>query len=1107
MTPPLRVYKASAGSGKTFTLATEYIKLLIANPQSYRTTLAVTFTNKATQEMKERIMSQLYGLWKRQEGSMAYMRKICDDLHVEEATVSERAGMSLRMLLHNYNYFRVETIDSFFQSVLRNLARELDLTANLRVELGDKEVEERAVDRLIERLTPDDKEMGWITDYIAANMSEDKGWNVIGNIKSFGKNIFSDVYQKEGDKIMEAADDEEMYERLIGLLRNERQNSKDLMMRRGREFFEIIDKYNLSVEDFSHKERGVAGFFIKLQKGVFSPSIIGIRVLEAQKDADKWVAHAGIGKMRVARKAVGRPAAIISALGVCMAREDIVRIVDEQLVPLLNDAIEDLPRQWRRHQSADMTLSHINQLRLLGSIEKEVRRIDEEESRFLLSHTQQALHSMIDGSDTPFIFEKIGCQLDHIMIDEFQDTSLTQWANFKVLLNECMSHRGNSCLIVGDVKQSIYRWRNGDWRLLANIEGEWDDAQERLSVSSLATNYRSRGNIVAFNNAFFKAAAEKEYERLKESDEQRAAMLREAYADVEQQTSGDKQEGGRVEVTILPAMKKENRQASDDDDDTEQATDTLELIAQKVEALLEAGAMQSDIAILIRENRRVPEIATYLADRLPQVRLVSNEAFRLDASEAVNIMMDALRLLANPADSITRASLTKRYLSVIKGSFDDGDLLPDEEGRRPDLLPEAFSKHTLALRSMPLTELTERLYRIFSLDKIEGQGAYVSAFHDCLGEFLADNAGDISQLLDYWDETMAGKEISCDYPDGIRIMSIHKSKGLEFESVIVPFCDWQLYKDELMWCKSDEEPYNQLPLIPVNYNEKMKDTVFADYYKEETMQLAVDNLNLLYVAFTRAAANLFVICEKKKANFRQQLISDCLEEVAESIGAETKDLCNDGAAETLTFGSIYIARQKEGKPTDNVFMQPSEALDIRVESYEGSIDFRQSNASREFIGGDGDERQQGFIQTGSLLHNVLAQIATVDDIERVVAQMEEEGLTDHDESGTRNLLEMLKERVTSEKARDWFSPRWTLFNECTILSIDPKTGEVVKKRPDRVMYDGKQMVVVDFKFGKQRQEYHQQVGEYMRLIRAMGYEDVKGYLWFVYTNDIVEVNA
>lgn len=1107
--PSLTVYKASAGSGKTFTIVTEYIKLLIREPGSYRTILAVTFTNKATRELKERILVQLYGLWKGLEESTAYEERICADMDVEPSTVRERAGMALHGLLHDYSNFRVETIDTFFQSVLRNMARELGLGANLRVEVGDREVEREAVDRLIGRLKGKDREMRWITEYIRETMSEGESWNVIGEIKRFGENIFKDVYQAEGKRIMEAAEAEEMFEGLIGELRKECNESKAIMAEKGRRFVETIYRRGLSIEDFSHGKRGVAGFFEKLRKGDLYGAKVNTYVSAARDDCESWVAKRWRGVQRdsinLTSQLLGTGVAGLTRAGCIMERWMVVELVEEELRPILIEALDDLPTQLRRLRSAELTLRHINQLRMLGSIEKEVRAIDNEVCRFLLCHTQHALGELINGSDAPFIYERTGCRLKHIMIDEFQDTSRTQWKNFKVLLDESMSHRENTNLIVGDVKQSIYRWRNGDWGLLADIRGEWKNAGEMVKVNNLDTNYRSRGNIVKFNNAFFKAAAEREYEQLRETDEARAEKVKRAYADVCQKALEGKRDGGRVEISVLPEEKGEQQSSNRVRRDV-----MLELVAAKVEELLTAGTRESDIAILTRKNGDVEEIASYLAWRLPKVKLVSDEAFRLDASEAVNIIMDAMKLMVDPEDSITRASLTSRYRKRITKDMKDSYLLPDAEGAPAELLPEEFSKRIYSLRSLPLIELTERLYNIFSLSRLEGEGAYVCTFHDCMGEYLRDTPDDLRQFVEYWGREMKAKMVSCDYPEGVRLMTIHKSKGLEFESVIVPYCDWRLYHNDLIWCKSEEEPYNRLPIIPINYKKEVKDSVFGDYYKEETMQLAVDNLNLLYVAFTRASANLFVMSRRKSSLYRQELISDCLPQVGEAIGAETENIGARDGIERLTFGTLYISGTKtERKETANVFLQPSSGIDIAVESHEGNVNFRQSNDSRNFVEGDDDERQSGYIKRGSLLHNVLSRISTVDDIERIVREMGEEGLTGEGETSPKSLLEMLRERVESEKARDWFAPRWRLFNECTILSIDATTGEVVKKRPDRAMYDPEtnEMIIVDFKFGKHRDEYHKQVGEYMTLVRNMGYENVKGYLWFVYTNEIEEVKA
>ena len=472
----LTVYKASAGSGKTFTLATEYIKLLVMNPMSYRTILAVTFTNKATEEMKMRILSQLYGIWKLLPDSSDYLDHIVEATGLSAPQVSRQAGEALHQLLHNYSYFRVETIDTFFQSVLRNLARELDLTANLRIGLNDYQVEEQAVDQLIDSLTHTDVMLQWILKYIMETISDDHSWNIIGQVKQFGRTIFRDCYKEKSGELSKLIHQKDFLSNYMSQLRQIRSDALQHMKKIGDHFFDILEAEGLSDTDLSYGKSGVASFFRKLQNGIFNEGIIGSRVTDCLEGASKW----------------------------CSKKNDradfIQALADSTLIPILQQAIAEQPRQWKLYKSADLTLRHLNQLRLLDSIGEKVREMNDEANRFLLSDTQQLLHSLIKDSDSPFIFEKIGTRLEHVMIDEFQDTSTVQWQNFKVLLQECMSHVDTENLIVGDVKQSIYRWRSGDWRLLNDIKSQFPYPELQLDIRTLDTNYRSQRNIITFNN-------------------------------------------------------------------------------------------------------------------------------------------------------------------------------------------------------------------------------------------------------------------------------------------------------------------------------------------------------------------------------------------------------------------------------------------------------------------------------------------------------------------------------------------------------------------------------------------------------------------------------
>ena len=1069
MVKPLVVYKASAGSGKTFTLATEYIKLLVQNPQSYRTILAVTFTNKATEEMKMRIVSQLYGISHRLPDSANYMKQIVSKTGLSEAQVCQRADEALHLLLHNYNYFRVETIDTFFQSVLRNLARELDLTANLRIGLNDMQVEEQAVDRLIDNLTHTDVMLQWILKYIMENISDSQSWNIIGKVKQFGLTIFRDYYKEQSDTLKAKMSDEHFFAAYTKQMRDIRQEAAERMKAIGNEFFDVLSAEGLAIEDLANGRNGVAGFFLKLQAGIFDESIIGKRVADCADDASKWSSKTH------------------------QRREAIIMAADSVFQPLLRRAIEERTRQWLLYKSADLTLRHLNQLRLLGSIEQKVRQLNEESNRFLLSDTQQLLHSLIQDSDSPFIFEKIGTHLEHVMIDEFQDTSTVQWQNFKVLLEECMSHVDTENLIVGDVKQSIYRWRSGDWRLLNAIDREFPNSDQRLEVCSLATNYRSTRGVIEFNNAFFKEAAHQECEAHRKDYPDGAKQLEHAYKDVEQQVPDNKPLQGMVSITLLPR------------DDYRQQM--LKELTDTVRMLMDKGATTRQIAILVRNNRYIPVIADYFAQQLPEVHIVSDEAFRLDASAACTLIVQALHLLTHPDDILAQATIVKLYYRAVLRREITDDQLFCQDTLPGTLLPEAFYEHTDELLQMSLYELAEYLFTIFQLQTLTDESGYVCAFFDQLAQFCQDETPDIDSFIREWNETIGAKTIQSTETDGIRILSIHKSKGLEFDNVILAYADWRLEMPQVLWCQPREEPFSSLPLAPIDYNEKqMRGTIYEHDYLDEHLQNTVDNLNLLYVAFTRASHNLFVIGRRAAKGTRALLIETVLPELKLN-GTQLDVPDNEETAIHFQYGTLSVQSSSskiEHPTTSNVFLQPIHPIQVSIETFTAPVEFRQSNRSRDFVEGDDEDGELSYIKTGCVLHEVFSRIRTTDDIDKALSQLQNEGILYDNELSREKITNLLRKRLESERIASWFSSRWQLFNECSILFMD-NDGHLVERRPDRVMTDGQETHVVDFKFGKTNSKYILQVQEYMKMLITMGMPQVHGWLWYVYSNKIEEV--
>ena len=1139
----LTVYKASAGSGKTFTLSVEYIKLLIKNPMSFRSTLAVTFTNKATEEMKTRILSQLYGIWKQLPKSKDYIEKIKSELGVTEQFMSDRAKIALFNIVHNYSYFRIETIDSFFQSVLRNLARELDLTANLRIELNDRQIEGIAVDEMIDELGEKDELLKWILGYIKENIDDDKNWNVIGYIKSFGENIFREFYKTKSKELNTLLHEKGFFEQYTKRIRTIRDEAEAELKSVAAEFFEALETEGVDITDLSYGKSGPAGYFIKLQNGQYDESIITSRVQKAldEASADCWTKKSAPPSLR--------------------------HFAEETIVPLLEKAESTRRSNWKMYASAVLTLKHLNQLRLLNSIERKVREMNVEANRFLLSDTHTLLHSLIKDTDSPFIFEKIGSHLENVMIDEFQDTSTVQWQNFKVLLEECMSHseeHGN--LIVGDVKQSIYRWRSGDWRMLNNIKGEFPQVSDMLDIRTLTHNYRSSRRVINFNNAFFERAAEIEFNDLKEccgeDDLQLAEQLKSAYADVCQQVPDKREDTGYVHIELLP---------QDDYTDI-----TLNKTVETVDHLIELGADPSDIAIIVRSNNTIQQIAEHFACVRPELKIVSDEAFRLDNSTALNILVAAMHSLTHQDDKLTRAYIAKAYLTKVKGvDLEAANRMVSTEEGVEEALPASYRDHSDELLQMPIYELAERLYKIFSLERIVGEDAYVYAFFDCLTSFLTSNTATLDDFVEEWNENFASNTIQARSIDGIRLITIHKSKGLEFKHVIIPFCDWRMEKTNTIWCEPTEVPFNELPLVPVDFSAKqMMGTIYERDYIVEHLQNCVDNLNLLYVAFTRAERSLIVFARRGNASLRSYVIEQAISDMQlpdcslegdpttsggalvssapTNLTTSPSDHLSGGALVssaptnlttsppqhlsggalvssaptnlttspsqhlttspsqhiTFTYGEIDTTKEKKKAEEPNIFTPHVENILLPMKTYASTVEFKQSNKSRDFISDEADDEQaeqQSYIKTGLLLHYLFSNIETADDVDRCLHDMEMEGLFDESVITPTKLKNMLHKRFSNPKVKEWFGGGWTLFNECSILSYDPTADKLTEHRPDRVMKRGDEVQIVDFKFGKPQPEHTDQVRRYISLMHSMGYTDVKGYLWYVYSDNIVEV--
>lgn len=1055
----LLVYKASAGSGKTFTLAVEYIRLLILNPRAYRHILAVTFTNKATAEMKERILSQLYGIYIADPASDSYLRCVMEKTGREEEEIRKNAGTALSYMIHDYSRFRVETIDSFFQSVMRNLARELELSPNLNIELNNTEVLSDAVDSMIEKLGPTSPVLAWLLDYINERIAEDKRWNVSYEIKNFGRTIFDEGYIENGAGLRQRLRDPNAIKDYRRTLREMETEALEQMKAFYDQFEGELDGHGLAADDLKNGSKGIGSYFRKLREGNLNDDIRNKTVEKCLIDKKEWGTKS-------------KP-----------HYEDILSLADSTLMPLLETAEKFRVKNNRIVNSCRLSMQHLNKVQLLANIDEEVRLLNRENNRFLLSDTSALLHELVKDGDSSFVFEKTGSNIRNVMIDEFQDTSRMQWGNFKLLLLEGLS-QGADSLIVGDVKQSIYRWRNGDWSILNGLNKRI--AHFDIRTETLKTNRRSETNIIRFNNAVFNEMVCYLNEIYKTELLEDCKPLKDAYADVAQESACTAQ-NGYVKVEFL-----------EPDETHDYTQQTLISLGTEVEHLVQSGVRLSDIAILVRKNKNIPRIADYF-DKELHYKIVSDEAFRLDASLAVCMMIDALRYLSDPENRIARAQLITNYKLIVTKEADEttgfSTLLLHPT---VDLLPAGFTERQNELRLMPLYELLEELFCLFELNRLDDQDAYLFAFFDAVTDYLQSHSSDPDSFLRYWEETLRSKTIPSGEVEGIRIFSIHKSKGLEFHTVLLPFCDWKLENEtinQLVWCVPKQEPFNGIDFVPINYSSTMAQSVYQDDYLHERLQLWVDNLNLLYVAFTRARKNLFIWSKKAQRATTSELLSNALPRVAEKGGSAWNE------EEPYEYGCLCPSDAQNKVETGNKFTRKPTKLAVSMESMRHDIEFMQSNRSADFIAGISEEESDDrFINRGRLLHTLFSAIGTDADIEGAISRLVFEGVIGSKEA-EEEIRVLTRKAFSLPQVQDWYNGQWRLFNECTI--VYKKNGMFQTRRPDRVMMKDGQVVVVDFKFGKPNNKYNKQVQGYMQLLSKMGYRNITGYLWYV-AEEIIE---
>lgn len=1140
----LSIYKASAGSGKTFTLAVEYISILIINPSEYQNILAVTFTNKATGEMKQRILSQLYGISKGLKSSQSYVdnilkcvqekkklpqyqdkkqQEILNSITVDK--IRTNAGIALSNIIHDYTRFRIETIDSFFQGIVKELANELDLSCNMKVEIDAKSVLSDSVDEIIETLKEGTPEFKSIISFINDKINSAKSWKIDNDVKKFGENIFKEKYLIHGEEVRAKITTPEIIEEYkSNIYKNVDSIEKNI--------YSTLESYYDKYIEAGYSEKNNTKDVYKLLEKAKNGDI-KLPTDKSKGDFNEKVRKCAVSTDEFFKK---------KATNV----DTLTPFLEHDLQPQLIKALQLLDEYVIQKHNVTAISKNLYHLMLINEISKKVRQLNNESNRFLLSETSNFLRNVINKENIPFIYEKTGTVIRHLMIDEFQDTSALQWNNFKPLILNSISI-GGSCLIVGDVKQSIYRFRNSDWKILNEIERD-SELQHYIKHIDADYNYRSSYNVIDFNNKLFNNAVNiinTKYKEVHNIDSDLVA----AYKDVTQKCKKDEHEG-YVRVENIDYHSINNDNISDEwtktvSNDYNEAT--LERILLNTKELIDKNVSPNDITILVRVNKQIPQICEYFTKHrdILDVNVVSDDAFCLDASVAINIVIYALRSLAAQNDKIHIATLAYYYQTVVLQNEEIKEtmsvaFLNREISELDNYLPNGFRQsNRINLKYKPLTEIIEEIYQAFELSKIEKQDAYLFYFYDVVQKYCEDNLTDIDSFLKKWDEKLHESTIPNGESNGVRIMTMHKSKGLEFHSVIIPKCSWSIDPKgtEVIWCEPKGELYGEMPLLPINVSQATKDTIFANDRNEEEIKTLVDNVNVIYVTFTRAENNLIILTGNKiddalkdKENNTQIEIKDTQSFVINSLPKDMRTSDIEGVISVFEMGDIVpskVADTNESSDNSdevNILTVLPQPIDVSFNSYPSVADFRQSNESELFITSDSvNERviqrnkRIKLISIGNLYHNIFQLINTVKDVPRAIRKLESQGCFDSllDAKLTSDEVTHLIESVSVDHP-EWFSDKWQVINERAILFQD-ENGVLLSKRPDRVVVNGNDAIIIDYKTAQDvvnvsddgtlnaPEEHVSQLNTYKNLLSELGFSNIRAYLWYILDNIIVPV--
>lgn len=1039
------IYRSSAGSGKTYTLVKEYLLLALKNPQeNYRHILAITFTNKAMQEMKNRIITSLAEF---STGKSHPMKdELIKSLGINEKEFLKRCKMLQEKILHEYSYFSISTIDAFFQKIIRSFTKELGLYGQYQLELNQDLVKLQAIDNLLADLKEDQDITKWVVKFAEEQLDDGRNWDIRRSLSEFAGEIFKESFAEVEDQLPDATSIKEFQ----ASLSKEIKIFEQQLYSYSHQAMIGMEKNNVAVEDFKYNKGGALAFLYKVgDNNIEDPKN---RSTKGCHDIDEWVSKKD------------------------PRYDSLAAIAEQHLMPILQDAVDFYHKNKERYYSALAAIKFIYGFGLLADLGKKVREYKHDRDLLFIQDATKLIQALMKETDTPFIFEKIGTFYNHYLIDEFQDTSALQWRCLHPLVFDTVSS-GNMNMVVGDTKQSIYRWRGGDWSLLQHqvIEDLYPHPHKLMLLNN---NFRSGGEIISFNNSLFNQLPREilditagEIEGIKDESIKLFEQIAGVYNEATQKIPLDKKEQGYVRISFI-----EN---NEDDHWTEQV---LPLFIEQLEDLLKRGYHLKDVAVLVRKKDEAALVAQHLlnfsnSDGSPKYPVLTNEALLIKNSRAVMVLINTLRFMQSYDDQIALAELIYHHQRIFdsNNNISFHDIFNREKKVNLEILPFDLEKEKNYLMHLPVEEAVEHLIRLYDLPGESGEAAYLQTFQDKVLEFGRSEGNDIGSFLLWWEEK--GQNESINVPSGldaISIMTIHKAKGLQFPVVIVPFTSWAINSSSrtILWAEGTEEPYDGKRL-PLKFTGDLSKTIFKDYYFQEKLQAALDSLNMLYVAYTRAEQELysFAPSDSKYPNIGTYLLS--------SLSNEESELYKLWSPQSMTYES--------GKKS--VFSRKEESIpeQVTIEKYL-SHSWRERLVIKKISSEHAGLHEK--VLRGTRMHHLLSKIKYKRDL------TEKSFFTSFQDE---ELKKDLEEAISHPDIVDFFSPSYKVLNEKSILSKDNIF------RPDRVVIKEDEAIVIDYKWGEKQNHYKNQIKIYLELLRSMGYNKTAGYLYYVDQKSVEKV--